>query len=134
MGKFIRFDINTVNSYGGRLRGGITDQYIEDKASQVADIARAQINSKTGKLASSIKVRRMPSRKGYPAFMVGTNVSYAYFVHEGSGQVRKWTYANNANNLYFFWVKKNVMFYGPKARYTYRKPRRFLTNALDVVF
>ena len=41
MGKFIRFDINTVNSYGGRLRGGITDQYIEDKASQVADIARA---------------------------------------------------------------------------------------------
>lgn len=133
-GKFIRFDVNTVNSYGGRLRGGITDQYIEDKADEVLRLAVAKAPKRSGNLARSIKKKRMPSRKGYPAFMVGTTNKYARAVHEGSGQVRHWTEARNVSVLHFFWEKRGVEFFGPIARYTFRPPQRFLTNALEAVF
>ena len=134
MGRFIRFDLNTVKSYTGELPGGVTDRYMENKAEQVRDIAKALVHVKTRALKRSIKIKRMPNRHGFPAYMVGSNNKYARYHHEGSGQFRKWTYATNAPNLVFFWEKKGVIFRGPKARYTYRAPNRFLTNALARVF
>lgn len=133
-GRFIRFDINTVKSYTGELPGGVTDRYMKDKADQVQNIAKTFVHVKSGDLQRSIKVRKMPNRKGFPAYMIGSNNKYARYHHEGSGQIRKWTYANKANNLAFFWEKAGVFFVGPKARYTYRPPNRFLTNALARVF
>ncbi len=51
---------------------------------KVAAAARRRINSRTGRLASSIKVEIVISR-GTAGCQIGTSVHYAKYVHDGTG-------------------------------------------------
>lgn len=132
--RFIRFDENTVKSFTGELVNGVTDRYMREKANQVQRIAKSKVGVKSGKLRNSIRVNRLPNRNGVAAYSIGSRLDYAYWHHEGSGKVRKYTTPRNMKALKFFWPARNQIVYYNKVRYTYRKPNRFLTDALTIVF
>ena len=135
----IKFNSRVVSSFAGKLANGITDKYMHRKAVKVQMQAQKYLLTHThgsGALSRSIKVIKTSSVTGYPSYHVGSNLSYALAVHEGSGGPggRQYTVARNVSNLYFFWEKQKRYVFAPKVRYTYRKPQPYLTTALDIVF
>jgi len=112
---------------------------IQNRAVELAPVDR-------GKLRSSIKVEMRREKKS-PVVVVGTNVFYAIYVHNGTGvHGPKGVPIRPVNKKFLAWRIRNTS--GTKARYVKRKGktayafakevqgvrgRPFLTNALKQV-
>lgn len=112
-------------------------------------LQRARVNTPvgtSGNLRASLTLE-MDTENGEPVARVGTNVKYALWVHEGTGEFgpRK-TPIRPRTKKYLRWPKINNTGQGRRrykggqtAEYVYAKkvrgmpPRRFLTDALEAV-
>jgi HK97 gp10 family phage protein len=66
-----------------KSEGGPTGRFMATLAAKVETAAKARCPVKTGRLRSSINHRVETSGKGIVA-IIGTNVEYAIYVHEGT--------------------------------------------------
>lgn len=129
-------------------RNGPVFQIINQKANQVSNIAKSLAPVDEGRLRQSITYEVRSEADG-PVGVVGTNVEYAIFVHEGTGLYSKrnprlirpvraralrWPTKNNSG------VGRRRFRGGQTAGYTFSKSskgvkgRPFLTDALKRVF
>lgn len=116
--------------YKDMLKRGLL---VETRAKQELQSAPARVD--TGRLRGSIRAR-MITLDGVPASRVGTNVTYALFVHDGTGLYGpKAKYIVPVNKSVLRWKQKGSGKAG-KGGYVYAKkssgmrPNPFLRNAL----
>lgn len=102
---------------------GMTGRFMYQLGQRVRTRAVLNCPVRTGRLRSSIQMTLTSAPPSSVEFNVGTNVEYAYWVHEGRGPVRP------VNKKVLHWVGP-----GGEVFTTYAGPAKgqpFLTDALD---
>ena len=110
--------------------GGPIERDLTVRAIRVQTRARELCPVDTGRLRSSI-TWRIDRRGGVPIAVIGTNVSYARYVHDGTGIYgpRNREIVAAPGRVFRFVARDGAVVFTRRIRGV--RPRRFLTNALE---
>lgn len=113
-----------------RSPDGPVFQYLMERGTAVQTLAHAQVPVRTGELRGSI-VKRFTDDPDGLSVLIGTDKSYALFVHNGTDP--HVIVARGGGMLRFFWPKAGKVVYFPSVHHPGTHPEPYLTDPLRAV-